>query len=495
MAERPAHRGQRIAAVPLLFPAPRFRSTVPRLLTIACALALIALFPAPAWSSRDAEVSIMDDQLLLGRSQEHIDAYMWTFRQLGVDRLRVSAFWNGAAPSPGSRRRPAGFDGANHLDPRYRWSALDRVVSSAAAHGLKVMLSVTTPAPRWASGRNNLWRPSPREFGAYAEAVARRYAPFVDHYGISNEPNQGGWLQPQSDRRGLAAPHHYRAMARAAYPRIKAGDPQSIALIGSLASSGSRARGRRAPIRPLAFLRAMACVDARYRPVRRGRCRGFRPVPADAVAHHPYQFFRPPNRRSRDRDDAGIGDTRRLLRAIDRLVRRRGIAPRRGRRMALYYTEFGYQTNPPDPFAGISLRRQSRYLQQAAYLAWRFGRVRGLNQFRLTDGALRGRGFRAFREFQSGLMFSSRRAKPSFYSFPHPFVIAGSRFWGQVRPGGAHVVELQHRAGGGAFRTVRRVRTNASGYFSVRQRRRRGQWRFRYTDGPSGTSEAIRVGR
>ena len=466
-----------------------------RLLTTACALALLCLFPAGAGASRDAEVSIMDDQLLLGRSQEHIDAQMVTFLRLGVDRVRVSAFWNGAAPSARSRRKPAGFDGANHLDPRYGWSALDRVVLSAAAHGLKVMISVSTPAPRWASGRNNVWRPSPREFGAYAQAVATRYGSVVDHYGISNEPNQGGWLQPQSDRGGLASPHHYRAMARAAYPRIKAGDPQSVALIGSLASSGSRARGRRAPIRPLAFLRAMACVDARYRPVRRGRCRGFRPVPTDAVAHHPYQFFRAPNRRSADRDDAGIGDTGRLLRALDRLVRRGAIAPRRGRRLSLYYTEFGYQTNPPDPFAGISLRRQSRYLQQAAYLAWRFGRVRGLNQFRLTDGRVRGRGFAAFREFQSGLMFGSRRAKPSFRSFPHPFVIAGSRFWGQVRPGGAHTVELQHRAGGGAFRTVRRIRTDSRGYFSVRQGRRRGQWRYSYTDGPSGTSEVLRIGR
>ena len=437
----------------------------------------------------------MDDQLLLGRSQEHIDAQMATFRQLGVDRVRVSAFWNGAAPSSRSRRKPAGFDGANHLDPRYAWSALDRVVSSAAVHELKVMLSVTTPAPRWASGRNNLWRPSPSEFGAFAAAVASRYGSVVDHYGILNEPNQGGWLQPQSDRRGLASPHHYRAMVRAAYPRIKAADRDSVALVGSLASSGSRARGRRAPIRPLAFLRAMACVDTRYRRVRRGRCRGFRPVPADAVAHHPYQFFRAPNRRSRDRDDAGFGDTGRLVRTIDRLVRRGGIAPRRGRRMSVYYTEFGYQTNPPDPFSGVSLRRQSRYLQQAAYLAWRLGRVRGLNQFRLTDGALRGRGLAAFREFQSGLLFGNRRPKPSFRSFPHPFVIAGSRFWGQVRPGGAHLVELQHRAGRGAFRTVRTVRTDGSGYFSVRQRRRRGQWRFRYTDGPSGTSEVLRIGR
>ena len=355
------------------------------------------------------------------------------------------------------------------------------------------MLSITTPAPRWASGRSNLWRPNPSEFGAYAQAVATRYALVVDQYGISNEPNQGGWLQPQSARGQMVSPHHYRAMVHAAYPRIKAADPDSLALIGNLASSGANRRGTRTPIRPLTFLRAMSCVDRRYRPVRGGACRGFRPVPGDAVAHHPYQFFTPPNRQSRNRDDAGFGDGRRLLRVLDSLSRRRRITPPCGRRLSVYYTEFGYQTNPPDPFAGVSLRRHNRFLQQAAYIVWRTPRLRALNQFRLTDGSIRGRGFAAFREFQSGLMFGNRRAKPAFRSFPHPFVISGSRFWGQVRPGGAHQVEIQHRAGRGAFRTVRRVRTDASGYFSARPGRRRGQWRYRYGDGPSGTSDVLTV--
>jgi hypothetical protein len=237
----------------------------------------------------------------------------------------------------------------------------------------------------------------------------------------------------------------------------------------------------------------MACVNSRYRPIRGGACRGFRPVPADAVAHHPYRFFGSPNGRSRSRDDAAIGDSRRLLRVLDRLVRLGRIRPSGGRRLNVYYTEFGYQTDPPDPFAGIPLGRQSRYLQQAAYLAWRTPRIRGINQFRLTDGRLSGRGLSAFREFQSGLLFSNRRPKPAFRSFPHPFVIAGSRFWGQVRPGGAHSVAIEHRAGHGRFRTVRRVQTDGAGYFSVRLARRRGQWRYLYTDGPRGTSDTLTI--
>jgi hypothetical protein len=454
--------------------------------------------PAPAGASHGAEVSIMDDQLLLGRSQGFIDQQMTIFQVIGVDRVRVSAFWDGNAPAPNSRRKPPGFDAANPNDPGYRWGALDRVVSSAASHGLKVMLSVTTPAPLWATKRfrkpNRVWKPSAEEFGAYAGAVARRYGLVVDLYGISNEPNQGGWLQPQSGRKGLVSPGLYRAMARAAYPRIKAADAGSVALLGNLAPSGSRRRGRRAPIRPLAFLRAMACVNRRYRPVHRGGCRHFHPVPADAIGHHPYQYFAAPGHRSPNKDDAAIGDTRRFLRAIDRFVRRGRIRPGGGPRLPVYYTEFGYQTKPPDPFSGIPLRRQSRFLQQAAYLAWRFARVREFNQFRLTDGRVGGRGLSAFKEFQSGLMFGNRRPKPSFRSFPHPFVIAGSRFWGQVRPGGAHTVSIQfRRRRSGRFNTVRRAHTNRQGYFSVRLKRRHGFWRFRYDDGPSGRSDVLRI--
>jgi hypothetical protein len=467
------------------------------LVLIALAAGALAV-PAGAGASHGAEVSIMDDQLLLGRSQEFIDRQMTIFASLGVDRVRVSAFWDGNAPSPDSREKPSGFDAANPSDPRYRWGALDRVVSSASSHGLKVMLSVTTPAPLWATTRfrkrNRVWKPSASEFGAYAEAVARRYGSMVDHYGLSNEPNQGGWLQPQSSRRGLISPGLYRAMVRAAYPRIKRADPGSVALLGNLAPSGSRARGRRAPIRPLAFLRAMACVNRRYRPIHSGSCKHFKSVPADAIGHHPYQYFAAPGHRSRNRDDATTGDTRRFLRVVDALVRRHRIRTGGRQRLPVFYTEFGYQTKPPDPFSGISLRRQSRFLQQAAFLAWRSPRVRGLNQFRLTDGRIGGKGLAAFKEFQSGLMFANRRPKPSFRSFPHPFVIAGRRFWGQVRPGGAHTVSIQfrrHRRG--RFRTVRRAHTNRQGYFSVRLRRRHGFWRFRYDDGPSGKSDVLRI--
>ena len=442
----------------------------------------------------------LDDQLLLNASQGELDRDMALFRAMGIDRLRVSAFWNQLAPDAQSRSKPAGFDASSPSDPRYAFAALDRVVRTAADNGLRVMLTISTPAPIWATGRtrkpNPLWKPDPAEYEAFTVALVRRYASFVDHWGVSNEPNQGNWLQPQTDKRGRpVSPHLYRALVQAVYPRIKALDPGSKVLVGELAASGREGRGAAVNMRPLRFLRAMACRDRGYRPIRKGRCRGFKPIPADAIGHHPYQLLTPPGHRSDHRDDAAINDGRRLLGVLDRLTRVGALLPGRRRPLDVFYTEFGYQTNPPDPFAGVSLAKQKRYLQEAAYLVWRTPRIRGLNQFRLTDGALDGFGPNRFREFQSGLLFRNRRIKPAYRIFRHPFVITGNRFWGHVRPGGAHTVRVEHRRErGGRFRLVAQVLTNRRGFFSFRlPGRRPGDYRYTYTQ-PRGTSGIVRVG-
>ena len=345
---------------------------------------------------------MMDDQALLGASQAKVDSVLTRMQALGVDRLRVSAFWSDLAPAPHSTVRPARFDPSYPYAPEYRFGALDRVVGSAGAHGMKVMISISTPMPYWASRapnrKNPVWNPDPAQFAAFAYAVAARYGTIADQFAVLNEPNQGAWLQPQSVSGKAVTPHLYRALVQAAYPAIKQADPKATVLVGELAPSGRDDQGTTRPIRPLQFLRAMGCRNGQFHALRSGRCKGFRAVPLDALGHHPYALFQSPYQRSRYRDDAAIGDWRRLQQTLDRLVARKALKPSRGRRIPIYYTEFGYQTDPPDPFAGISLARQSRWLQDAAYVAWRTPRVLGLNQFRLSDGTIRGSGPLAFRE-------------------------------------------------------------------------------------------------
>ena len=86
-----------------------------------CCVALA--LPAAASADRSAELSIMDDQLLLNETQAEVDREMRIFRSLGVDRLRVSAFWNQIAPAAESRTKPAGFDGEQPRRPALRLGA------------------------------------------------------------------------------------------------------------------------------------------------------------------------------------------------------------------------------------------------------------------------------------------------------------------------------------------------------------------------------------
>jgi Cellulase (glycosyl hydrolase family 5) len=434
------------------------------------------------------EVSIMDDQLLLGAPADRVDRAMESFRVLGFDRLRVSAFWRDHAPAPLSQRRPGAL--------RYDWDTLDRVVRSAARHRLKVMITITTPAPLWATEepgrRSPVWRPRADEFARFAEAVAARYAAQADQYGVLNEPNQGGWLQPQSSNGRPVAPHVYRELVRAAYPAIRRADPSAAVLVGELASSGRDQRGARRPLRPIEFLRELACVDRSWRPRRDGPCEDFEAVPLDALGHHPYQPFAAPDTESPDPDDAGIGDGRRLAAVLDRLVAADRLRPGGDGPLPIHYTEFGYQTDPPDPLAGIPLARQGRWLQEAAHVAWRErDRVRSLNQFRLTDGALvDASGNARYREFQSGLYFADFGPKPAARSFPHPLVIrpgSGGRteFFGQARRATAPGVTLERASQRtGPWERVRSVGTDARGYFSIAlSRPEPGVYRYSYGAG------------
>ena len=185
------------------------------------------------------------------------------FRWLGVDRLRVSAFWDQIAPQPGRRNKPQLRRRLAHATRSTTSRNLDRVVHSAAAHGLKVMISITTPAPLWATGdppsttacgsRSRTSSRSSRARSRHATGAQR--GPVRDHATSRTSPAGCG---RRATKRGYYAPHHYRRMVNAAFPAIRAGSPRDTILVGELAASGSVNRGPGSSIRPLAFLRAFA---------------------------------------------------------------------------------------------------------------------------------------------------------------------------------------------------------------------------------------------
>jgi hypothetical protein len=473
----------------------------------AVAAVVVALaFAAPAHAASNLEVGMEDERLLLSATTE-AEGAINAWAAAGVDVVRIHARWIDVSPGPNRMHRPAGFGVANHRSRRYDWATLDRAIDLTRAAGMKVMLSVTGPGPLWTSlapwRRNPRYKPSPRLYAQFARAVATRYRDRVDRYLIWNEPNIAGWLEPQQTcvaRRVCfpASPHIYRGLVRAARPAIERADPGAQVLLGELAPRGHRAISTRSPVSPLPFLRELACVNRRYKRMRSGPCRGFRPARADAFGYHPHGVELGPEDPNPDTDQAQIGDIPRLFAVLDRLTGMgRIVAPRR--KFDVYLTEFGYQTSPPDHDVGITLGQQSRYLQQAAYMAWRLPRVRNLTQYQWRDEPVivRGRGVKTYSGWQSGLRYVNDKPKPAFRGFLEPFVIdlgrrgGVARFWGQIRPGsGARTVTvLRLRPGQRVFRKVATVKTDARGYWTRRLPvERRAKYRFSWEE--AGTTVA-----
>jgi hypothetical protein len=429
------------------------------------------------------EVGIEDENVIFGDSAPIVVA---NWRSMGVDSVRVQAYWDGVSPDPTSPNVPAGFNPSDPNDPQYNWSDLDRAVNLILANGMRVNLTINQCGPRWASTQpsnpTHCWRPSPRLFSQFVGAVVRRYGSRVDRYLDGSEPNQTAFLAPQFVRKGRKfvpdSPHQYRALVNASYPVIKALDRRSQVIIGEMAPIGSRPSAR-GGLKPLLFLRELACVDKKLRPVRTGSCKGFRAARGDAFGYHPYVNNRKaPTVPNRDPDIAKIGDIKRLLKTLDTISKKRRIQPTRGRRFPVYFTEYGYISNPPSAKFGVSLSRQALYNAESAFIVWKNrSRIKLLSQYLWMDDPT----------FGTGLIQRNGRAKPSLAAFPHPFWIDGklkkALFWGQVRPDASRTVSLQVKPrGSGKYKNVRKFRTDAGGYWHGFGKALRGAtYRFQYT--------------
>jgi hypothetical protein len=424
---------------------------------------VLLLLAAPARAS-GPEVGVADDRVLMAGGPK-ADQAVAEWRANGVDVVRIIA--------------------QSTRIERWGWSELDAAVARVRAAGMKPMLTVVGPHVR----------PSKTRFAAFAGEVAARYGADVDRYIIWNEPNLPSWLQPQArcshGRCSPVAPHLYRGLVRAARPAIRAADPGAQVLIGAMSSRGQDLRGRNVTTRPLVFLRALGCVNASGRRLRSGYCKGFKPAAGDGFAFHPHGTLVAPDRAYPNRDDVNLASLGRLESWLDRL-QRGGRLRASTRRFGLYLDEYGYQTRPPDRTAGVSLATQDRWLQMAAYRAWRDSRVKLLTQYQWFDEPLRRAGS-PFAGWQSGLRFVGGKAKPSLAHFDTPMQLdaARSRLWGQARPGGAQTVRVERRLKGARrYALLASVRTDARGYWTLKRRLVPGA-RYRFKTGVA-TSASFR---
>jgi hypothetical protein len=454
---------------------------------ITCALVAAAASAPAAHASATQESIFMDDNQLLYRGDAVADRTLRELKALGVERVRVSVPWTAFAPGRDSDRRPAALTDPSNPDQyaATTFDSWDHLLRVARQEGIAVLFNVTGPAPRWAAGRLNgrfvggLFRPSPAAFEQFVRMLGKRYdgnradenqggasLPRVGAWSIWNEPNQAGHLQPQwvQTRRKRwipAAPRIYRDLVRAAGVALKAtGHASDTVLIGETAPVGLHGRGRKTSMRPVPFLASLFCVrhsnlsPLRGREARDAGCDYARrgALLASGFAHHPYGVISAPDRPDPNQLNIRLADRDRLARLLDGAAAAKRV--RRG--LPFWYTEFGYQTNPPDPTPrGIGLDLQATWLAQAERISWADPRVAGLTQFLLRDDVPWDQfpegDPQRWRTYQTGIEFSDGRPKPSYDAYRLPFVgpaqaPAGQplRLWGMVRPGeGGHQVRIQ----------------------------------------------------
>jgi hypothetical protein len=163
-----------------------------------------------------------------------------------------------------------------------------------------------------------------------------------------------------------------------------------------------------------------------------------------------------------------LADLGRLRDLLDRLH----AAGRIEEDLPLYLTEYGYQSNPPDPTWDITPATQARWLAEAERIARQEPTVRSVAQFLVRDLPPRPDGppEERWRSFQMGLRFADGRPKPAHAEYALPLVVhrAGPDrvlLWGLVRPGaGGREATVQIDDGGG-WRDLIALVTEADGTF------------------------------
>jgi hypothetical protein len=373
---------------------------------LAATLVALAVVLAPSASaSPSLKVGIFDDGVVLYGEPDLV------FPQLaktGTQLLRVNLWWSGPGISVATRKpkRPG-----DPKDPAYNWDTYDRTVRFSIVNNIQPIFSIIGTPP-WANAAKG-WNVAPtnaRDLRLFAAAAQKRYSgTFVNADGITlprvslwmawNEPNNPVFLKPQYRRTGktwaIQSGRDYARMCNAVVQGVKSIQRSSTVACGATGPRGNNnPNSSRPSVSPLPFLRAMKL----------GGAKGF-----DAYAHHPYYGSPaetpstppPPGKRGRPPTAVTLGNIDVLIKEIDRLY---------GKRMRIWVTEYGYQTNPPDRFYGVTYSKQAKYLTQAVSVVRANPRIDVFLWFLLRDEERLG-------GWQSGLTTFEGRRKSSFNAF------------------------------------------------------------------------------
>jgi hypothetical protein len=454
---------------------PILTAALAALAALACALASAQ----PAAASR-SQWSLFEDHVFLVRSGPQVrEDTLTEIGALGADTLRIEIKWSEVAPDSGSKTKPA-FDASDPSEyPGFE--PYDDLVTRATGKGFRLVITLAPDAPRWATagGRGGNYKVDSKEFADFARAIGRRYSgvfstlPAVKYFTIWNEPNHVFFLKPRSQ-----APRVYRRLVERGLPALRSrAAPGSKIFVGELAPVGTATK----VIGPKRFLQGWLCLDKNFKRLRgstarKAGCTRFKKITAHGFAHHPYG---PTGTVSARKDIINISVIRRLATALDKAAR----AGRLKSGLPIYNTEFGFQTNPPDPFISTSPTRQAQLLNEKEEYSYRYARLKSYSQYLLYDDAARS-GSSALRwaGFQTGLRNAGGSVKPAYEAYRLPIVVkrrgSGVLIWGRVRPGtGTRFAQLQRKQGASFVKDGTLISTNSAGYFTAK-RTRRASYRF-----------------
>ena len=377
-----------------------------RRLAVACAAGVAALAAfastlSASTASTHMLTSIYDEGVTLYGSTASSFA---AFRSLHVQVIRLNLHWGGSSLGVATRRP---FNPTDPNDAAYNWAPYDRVVQLASAYHLQVLFSILD-TPGWANGgagKNH----APRDMSdlqSFALAAATRYSgtwtstsgvrlPEVTLWAAWNEPNNPVFLTPQYKRVGgkwvVQSAIDYAKICEAVYAGVHAARVSADKVACGLTAprGNNNPTQARASVSPLDFLKAVHAAGLKH---------------FDAWAHHPY-YVSPtetPSSKPRSATTVTLGNIQVL---IDQVTRYYGSKP-------IWITEYGWQTNPPDKYYGVSLAKQAAYLTQAFAIARKNPRIELMLWFLLKDEPnLAG--------WQSGLETTTGQKKPAFSAFQH----------------------------------------------------------------------------
>jgi hypothetical protein len=358
-----------------------------RLLTaLACLVSALALTPVAA-GSLTMYIGAAEDE---GRNADPLVAAtkLELARDAGFEAVRVTAIWT---------------PGLNGLPPD-QLEALRSIAAAGDFNGIKIVATIMP----YGSSVTPLTAAARREFASFAADVVEQTT--IREVIVGNEPNLNRYWMPQFGAKGEnVAARAYVALLAQAYDAIKAVDPTTFVLGGSVSPrGGDRPDLSRHTHSPTAFITDMG---AAY------RASGRRLPIMDGFSFHPYgeSSSTPPDFLHPNSTSIGLADYPKLVSLLGRAFNGTG---QLGSRMPIVYDEYGIDSVIPRPKAGFYTGReptttkpvsegvQAQRYSQALLMATCQPTVRGFLIFHVTDE-------RDYNRWQSGLYYADGTPKTS----------------------------------------------------------------------------------